>query len=321
VARTDGRADRRVDRAGCAGADLATGADLAGALLSRCDFPPRGAPISCAVSGGADSVALLILAVSAGLHTTAIHVDHGLREGSAAESGIVADVAAALGADFRAERVEVAPGPNLEARARAARYGVLPADVATGHTADDQAETVLLNLLRGAGVPGLSGMRHGPRHPILRLRRAETAALCAAWGIRPLADPMNFDRAYRRVRVRLELLPLMDDIAARDVVPVLTRQVDLAADVVEALDAAIASLDPADVAQLRAAPRALARWALRAWIRDTTGAAHPVDAASLDRVLAVVDLDVRATQIEGGWRVARHAGRLRLEPPPAPADR
>ena len=80
---------------------------------------------------------------------------------------------------FGPSAVEVAPGPNLEARARAARYAALPADVLTGHTADDQAETVLLNLLRGAGLDGLAGMRPD-RRPLLALRRAETHALCAS---------------------------------------------------------------------------------------------------------------------------------------------
>ncbi|MHB1854368.1 MAG: ATP-binding protein, partial [Acidimicrobiales bacterium] len=98
------------------------------------------------MSGGADSLALLVLAVATGRAVTAFHVDHGLRPGSAAEADRVAAAAAGLGAGFRALSVEVEPGPNLEARARAARRAVLPPDASTGHTADDQAETVLLNL-------------------------------------------------------------------------------------------------------------------------------------------------------------------------------
>ena len=130
---------------------------------SRCDFPVAGTAVTCAVSGGADSLALLVLAVEAGCAVTAVHVDHGLRAGSAAEADIVAAAAARFGAVFRAERVDVPAGPNLEARARAARYAVLPPDVCTGHTADDQAETVLLNLLRGAGAPGVAALRPGRR--------------------------------------------------------------------------------------------------------------------------------------------------------------
>ena len=121
-------------------------------LLGRCTFPPAGSDLTCAVSGGPDSLALLALASEAGCVVTAVHVDHGLRPGSAGEADVVEAAARRFGARFRAERVALAPGPNLEARARAARLAVLPATVATGHTADDQAETMLLNLLRGSAV-------------------------------------------------------------------------------------------------------------------------------------------------------------------------
>src|ERR1700689_532054 len=114
------------------------------ALTARCTFPAAGNTLSCAVSGGADSLALLVLAVWAGCDVTAVHVDHGLRPGSAAEAEIVRDAAASLGAGFSALQVEVGHGPNIEARARAARRKVLPPGTATGHTMDDQAETVLL---------------------------------------------------------------------------------------------------------------------------------------------------------------------------------
>ena len=194
------------------------------ALLGRCTFPAAGDHLVCGVSGGADSLALLVLATAAGCRVTAVHVDHGLRPGSAAEAAVVAAAAARFGAGFRSERVEVADGPNLEARARAARLGVLGDGAATGHTADDQAETVLANLLRGAGVHGLAGMRAGPTHPILALRRAETVDLCAHLGLEPVHDPTNRDPRFQRNRIRAELLPLCADIAGRDVVPVLARQ-------------------------------------------------------------------------------------------------
>src|SRR5436853_503726 len=160
-------------------------------LLARCTFPPAGVPVTCAVSGGADSLALLVLAVAAGCNVTAVHVDHGLRPGSAAEADVVATAAGQYGAAFRAATALVDPGPNLEARARAARYAALPDDVLTGHTADDQAETVLLNLLRGAGIDGLAGMRPDRRRPLLALRRRETAALCEAFELEPVSYPSN----------------------------------------------------------------------------------------------------------------------------------
>src|SRR4051794_39498105 len=97
-------------------------------LLGRCAFPPGGTAVTCAVSGGPDSLALLVLAVEAGLAVTAVHVDHGLREGSADEAEVVRAAAERFGTAFRAESATVAPGPNLEARARAARWSVLPPD-------------------------------------------------------------------------------------------------------------------------------------------------------------------------------------------------
>ena len=276
-------------------------------MLARCTFPPAGTAVTCAVSGGADSLALLVLAVAAGCRATAVHVDHGLRAGSVAEADVVRDAAVRLGAGFRAEKVDVAPGPNLEARARAARYAVLPAGVLTGHTADDQAETVLLNLLRGAGLDGLAGMRP-EGHPILALRRQETEAVCAGEGLAPVADPTNDDPVHRRNRVRHELVPLMNDIAQRDVVPILVRQAAILRDEAGALDSA---LDPTDAPSLAAAPPALARRAIRKWL--TEGQDHPPDAATVERVLAVARNDAKAADVGGNRRVARTRNILRLE--------
>ncbi|MGI8809982.1 MAG: tRNA lysidine(34) synthetase TilS [Acidimicrobiales bacterium] len=277
--------------------------------LARCTFPPPGTEVTCAVSGGADSLALLVLAVAAGCTVTAVHVDHGLRDES--EADLVRNAAAQLGAPFRAETVDVAPGPNLEARARAARYAVLPPDVLTGHTADDQAETVLLNLLRGAGLDGLAGIRPNRRHPILDLRRSETEAVCRAEGLTPFTDPTNVDPVHRRNRVRAELLPLLADIAARDVVPVLARQAAILRDEADVLDVLAAAIDPTDARALMAAPPALARRAVRRWLTD--GQDHPPDAATVERVLAVAHGMAKATDVGSNRRVARTSNVLRLE--------
>jgi tRNA(Ile)-lysidine synthase len=282
---------------------------LIAALLQRCTFPAPGTDVACAVSGGPDSLALLLLAVEAGCAVTAIHVDHGLRAGSADEADLVAKVAADVGAAFEARRVELTAGPNLEARARAARYAVLPTGVLTGHTADDQAETVLLNLLRGAGLDGLAGMRPGG-HPLLALRRTETSALCAERGITPVVDPMNADPAFRRTRVRAELLPLLDAIAERDVAAVVARQAGLLRDDADELDRLAAAIDPTDAAALRTAPVALARRAVRRWLSGE----HPPDAATVERVLAVAAKTALACEVGDGRRVRRRDGRLVLEP-------
>jgi tRNA(Ile)-lysidine synthase len=181
----------------------------------------------------------------------------------------------------------------------------------TGHTADDQAETVLLNLLRGAGLDGLAGIRPDRRRPLLGLRRSETSAVCAEAGLTPVDDPSNADPAFRRNRVRHELLPLLDAIAERDVAEVVARQAGHLRDDADLLAELAAALDPTDARALAAAPVALARRAVRAWLQRD----HPPDAATVERVLAVARGASKATDVGGGHRVVRSSGRLRLQPP------
>ncbi len=297
------------------------------ALLARCTFPAGGpaGPLVVAVSGGADSVALLALAVATGRPTSAVHVDHGLRPGSAAEAAPVADLCAAWGARFGSRTVQVADGPDLESRARAARHAVLPADALLGHTADDQAETVLLRLLRGTGPSGLAAMRPD-RHPLLRLRRADTEALCAHLGVVPFEDPSNRDPRFTRNRVRHEVLPLLADVAGRDPVPLLARLADLAGEQADVLEEVALMVDPTDAPVLATLPPALAATAVRAWWRTTTGSPHPPDAAAVARVLAVADGTSTGCDVVAGWSVRRTGGRLRLvgprgAPPPDAPER
>ncbi len=296
---------------------LELGRELTEALLARCRFPAPGSVVVCGVSGGADSLALLALAVAAGCVVTAVHVDHGLRPGSAAEAQVVARAAARWGAAFRAEQVDLVDGPNLEARARSARHRLLGPDALLGHTADDQAETMVLNLLRGAGVSGLAGIRADHRHPLLALRRAETHALVAALGQEPVEDPSNRDPRFVRNRVRAEVLPLLDEVAHRDVVEVLARQAGALREVDDLLAGLAQAVDPTDASGLAGAHPAVARAAVRAWLRRCDPEDHPPDAATVERVLAVARLERRATQVGAGWQVARTAGRLRLERPGA----
>ncbi len=282
--------------------------DLLDQLSARCTFPAPGTGVVCAVSGGADSLALLALACAAGLDVTAVHVDHGLRPDSEAEAEVVAAAAARFGARFRAESVVVEPGSDLENRARRARYEVLGPEAMTGHTADDQAETVLINLLRGAGLDGIAAMEPGHRHPILALRRAETTALCEHLSLDAIDDPMNRDPRFVRNRVRHEALPLLADIARRDPVPLLNRSADLARRAAADLDALAADLDPTDCRMLAAAVPSVAHQTLRRWLQTATG--YPPSAAELDRVMAVVRGEAAACEIEPGVRVSRSRQRL-----------
>ena len=281
---------------------------LATGLAARARFPDSD-HLNCAVSGGADSLALLMLACRTERPVTAWHVDHSLRSESASEVRRIRDVAAQLGVAVESRTVHVAPGANLEARAREARYAVLPDDILTGHTADDQAETILINLLRGSGTAGLAGMR-ADRRPLLGLRRSETQALCDELGLAPLQDPMNDDERYQRVRVRREALPLLSDIAKRDVVDVLVRQARTLRDDDDVLEELAAMIDPTDAKALSLAPVALARRAVRQWLANPL----PPDAATVERVLAVARGEANACDVGGGREVRRSRQRLGLRP-------
>ena len=286
------------------------------ALADRCTFADIKRPeLVCAVSGGADSAALLALACrfahrsGAGVAAVAaIHVDHGLRAEGPAEAAKVEALCEQLGAGFRAVRLNLAPGANLQARARDARHAALGPNALLGHTADDQAETVLLQLLRGGALDALAAMRPH-RRPLLGLRRTDTERVCELIGYEPIRDPSNADPRFWRSRVRHEVVPLLCDIAGRDVVPLLARGSGLAAADADLLDVLAADIDPTSAAELREAPVALARRAIRAWLRTD----HPPDAATVERVLEVARHTHRATEVGGGRRVTRSADRLRLE--------
>lgn len=182
----------------------------------------RSGPLGLAVSGGPDSVALLLLAHRALPGQIAVaSIDHGLRPEAAGEVALVERIAAARGIPFTPLTVTLAPG-NTQARAREARYAALAewaeseglGAVATAHHADDQAETLLMRLNRGSGLAGLAGVRSRSRiagsevtllRPLLGWRREELADVVAAAGITPAADPSNTDPAFDRVRLRTAL--------------------------------------------------------------------------------------------------------------------
>lgn len=206
-------------------------AELAASVAAFCrahGLLPRDGRVAVAFSGGPDSTALLhVLSSLCPGRVEAVHVDHGLVDGSSVLASAAAALAERIG--VVAHVVEVAVEPRLvrerglEAAARDARYAALSSAAdglgagvcAVGHTADDRAETVLMNLMRGSGLDGLAAMR--PRRgrfvrPMLGCRRAGTSAYCAAVGLDPVPDPSNADPAILRNRVRAELVPLLEDL-------------------------------------------------------------------------------------------------------------
>lgn len=182
----------------------------------------RSGPLGLTVSGGPDSLALLLLANAALPGRIAVaSVDHGLRPEAAGEVALVGRIAQERGIPFTSITVSLAPG-NLQAEARTARYAALArwagearlGGLATAHHADDQAETLLMRLNRGSGLAGLAGVR--PRgsiegcevpllRPLLGWRKAELAAVVAAAGITPAEDPSNTNPAFDRARMRAHL--------------------------------------------------------------------------------------------------------------------
>ena len=284
---------------------------------------PADAALVVAVSGGPDSMALLhgaarLVAVGArAWRLTVAHLDHALRPDSALDAAFVSDAAAALVLPVAARRLDVdalarAEGRSIEDAAREARYRFLeeiaPAGalVATGHTADDAAETVLLNLVRGGGLAGARGMpaRRGRIvRPLIRERRDALRALLDEAGIAYRVDPSNDDPAHLRNRMRHEVLPLLDAIRP-GAVNAIGRFSRLAADDDELLDALAAAeltrrRGPDGAIDWRDPPApALGRRVLRLAIGEP--------APSLERIEA---LGAAATGERGGITVELGGGR------------
>lgn len=289
-------------------------------LLAACTFAPASSAVDLAVSGGPDSMGLLLLALRADLRVTVHHVDHHARDGSDADADFVGEYCARSDLAFVRHDVRVEPGANFEARARAARRRALPAGVLTGHTMDDLAETMVLNLLRGAGVDGLSPMVGDPTKPLAGLRRADLHDFVAASGILARHDPTNDSSDFRRNRVRHELLAMMNDVAQRDVVVILARSARVIRDEREWLDAIAAPDYARDLTSIDC--RELMTWPaarLRRWLRfhlvdeDDLGERHPPSADEVDRATHVVYGRARATELPGGRRLTRREQHLRLE--------
>ena len=285
---------------------------------------PADALVVAAVSGGADSLALAAALAFTRPGSGALVIDHALQPGSTA----IADAAAGQCRELGLQPVEVlsaavghAGGP--EAAARTARYAALDsaADrlgagaVLLGHTLDDQAETVLLGLVRGAGARALSGMpvtRAAYRRPLLALSRATTAAACAEAGLTPWQDPHNTDPAYARVRVRTTVLPILEQQLGPGVAAALARTARMLREDADLLDALTPQLaaEP-DCAELASLVPALRGRALKGWAERACGRA--VTSAHVDALRALVESwsGQGPVALPGGARVTRIAGRLR----------
>ncbi len=260
-ARGNSRPGRRVGR--CVGLP-------ARVELAEATEPPVGARPLVAVSGGPDSVALMLW-LAERREVVACHFDHGLRPEGPEEAGWVAEFCAQLGVRLiQGRRDGPLPPGSRQAAARQLRYEFFERALAESgcdlvclaHTADDVVEGVVLHLLRGSGLAGLRGMprRRGPYYrPLLDVWRCQVEAFLAGRGVRPLRDPSNLDLRFERVRVRLDLLPRLEKDR-----PGLLRRLHRVAtaaarlqDRIEAEAAALLEDGAASRARLRSAPRAV----------------------------------------------------------------
>jgi tRNA(Ile)-lysidine synthase len=303
--------------------------------LSLGDLPP-GALVLVACSGGADSLALAAaLSFSAprmGLRAGLLTVDHRLQEGSAGRAADLVRLSPTLGLDL-AEALEITVGRagGPEAAARDARYAALSeaaqrlgaATVLLGHTMNDQAETVLLRLARGSGSRSLAGMPEISgiyRRPLLGLSRTRTSEACAALGLRPWDDPHNTDPAYTRVRVRHDVLPVLETALGPGVTEALARTARLCRDDADALDAwadtvYAASRGPEGelaVSALERVPPAVRRRVIRRAAVSAGASASALAAVHIDEVERLVTewRGQKAVHLPGGVGAVRRYGTL-----------
>jgi len=321
-------------------------------------LPMSDGTVVVAVSGGADSTALLLaieeLRTNHKLHTTicVAHLDHKLRKTSSKDAKWVADLAAKLGFKSVIGRSKVAEAAraendNLEQAAREARYAFLERTakrvsanyVLTAHTMDDQAETILLRLMRGSAGAGLGGMESlrplaknssiKLARPLLWARRVETEAYCRLRKVEFLSDEMNDDQRFARVKVRKQLLPLMQSFNNR-IVEALSRTAEhLREDGAVLFNDSDALLRRAsisdeesetktpalDVKVLSNAPTALRRRALRQWISEARGGTRRLEMVHLSSVenLLKGNAGGRVVELPSGGRVVRRRNRLEFE--------
>lgn len=324
----------------------------------RLKLPLSGETLVVAVSGGADSTALLLALDELKRHDKlsneicVAHLDHKLRKSSAKDAKWVSELAQKLGYRAVIGRSKVAENAradsdNLEQAAREARYAFLERTakkvsanyVLTAHTMDDQAETVLLRLMRGSGGSGLGGME-GLRplaknssiklaRPILWARRAETEDYCRYRKTEFLSDEMNDDQRFARVKVRKQLLPLMQSFNNRIVEAISRTATQLRDDGAVLFDNSDALLRRAsvsnqedetktaalDVKLLANAPPALRRRALRRWLEEARGSTRRLEMVHLLAVekLLVGDVGGRVVELPRGGRVRRRRNRLEFE--------
>jgi tRNA(Ile)-lysidine synthase len=294
-----------------------------------------GRPVVVLLSGGRDSVCLLDLAVQiAGAESvSALHANYGLRAAAGADERHCRELCGMLAVSLEVIRPERPDTGNLQAWARDVRYAAATelatgrgADVAAGHTATDQVETILYRLASSPSRRALLGMR--PRdgllvRPLLRFTRAETAAYCTSRGLSWREDESNVSDAYARGRIRADLVPALRAIhpAAEENVLALAELLRDEADVLDALvDEVLAGAEEIELPRLRALPPALRRLVVQRLADGAAGRPAPGTARRADEILALPDTARAALDLPHGVRAIADRGRLRFVRRTAAAD-
>jgi tRNA(Ile)-lysidine synthase len=292
---------------------------------------PVDEPLLVLVSGGGDSVALLDLAVRAGASVSALHVNYGLREGADGDEAFVRELCASLDVPLFAESVDLGPpgGGNLQELARDARYALAERLTtglyATGHTATDQAETVLYRLAVSPGSRALHGMpaRRGRLiRPLLGVTREEVRDYLRSRGLSWREDPSNADRRFARSRVRHDVMEALRTIgpAAERTIAETARQLREEAEVLDAaVDEALAELGggPAvSASELVRKPPAVRRLLLR---RLAEAAGGELGAGDAERILELGGRGSKSLDLGGGLRAIVEYGTLRFSRSPSTA--
>ena len=277
----------------------------------------EGEPLLVLLSGGADSVCLLDVAIELEAGVAALHVNHGLRDGADADERFCRELCDRLGVPLTVERASGAPEGNVQAWARELRYAaaerLAEGDYATGHTRSDQAETVVYRLAASPGRRALLGME--PRRgrlvrPLLEITREETQGWCRERGLEWREDPTNVDTYYARARVRHEVMPHLRELnpaAERNIAETARRLRDEQELVEAAVDAALDRLGPApEVAALREEPAALARLVLARLAGTSVSPARAAD------ILRLADHGTHELDVADGTRAVVEYGRVRF---------
>lgn len=313
----------------------------------RLSLPNEGETVVVAVSGGADSVSLLLALHELkqigklDLRIVAAHFNHRLRgDESNADEQFVRELTSSRKIEFAAGHTPISKDGNLEQNARTERYRFLArtaqnlhaAGVITGHTMNDQAETFLMNLIRGSGIEGLSGMKSvrsfdsevsssdGPNvHPLSLVRplltwakRSDTENYCQRLGIEFRYDSMNEDTAFRRVRIRKVLLPLLKDFNP-NIVERLAATAQMLSDVVVATGPAEAELpERLTLEALAAKDRSELHSLLRQWLKQRRGDLRSVNLKHIEAVGRLIHSrkSGRMVEIPGGGSVVKVNGAL-----------